>query len=245
MKIFTCAALAAIVLLSGCAARRPLLTPGTEPGTTLSDKQFEVGYSLATTKMVGVKGVHVAIDIKNISKGTVMVVPSVALLSNTNKLLGLPSLETVLSRAAMRAQRPVPDSFYTAPGGYYSIRGTATDVATGRSYNVQGTATQASSFASGYAQGAAIAAAMDRNEAEDTFTWASANWLRASYELPPGVSVVGEVFMPFYDKEFPTQTSYLVVTLGGAKKTIGAGEFKIAVDDRAEVKFAVPESRFK
>lgn len=245
MKFFTCAALAAIVLLSGCAARRPLLPPGTEPGTTLSDKQFEVGYSLTTTKMVGVKGVHVAVDIKNISNETVVVLPSVVLRSDSNKLLGLPSLETILNLASMRAQRPVPDSFYTAPGGYYSIRGTATDIATGRSYDVQGTATQASSFSGGYAQGAAIAAAMDRNDAEDTFTWASANWLKSRYELPPGVSVVGEVFMPFHSKEFPTQTSYLVVTLGGAQKTIGEGRYKITVDDRAEVKFAVPESRFK
>lgn len=232
------------LVTTGCASPLKLLPPGSEPNTTLSNKGFEVSYSAVRQKLVDLNGILISIKIKNLSNETVKAIPEVHLLDGAREMVGMPSLETVLSYASRRANVPIPDSFYTAPGGYHSIKATATDMATGKRYDVEGTA-RPSAFASGYSQGAAIAAAMHRNQAEQVLTWASANWLRETYTLPPGVSVVGDVFMPFFSRPIPKGNTVLEVSIGGKTTDIGTPTRSFIVPDRAVVKFDVPSGKFE
>lgn len=232
------------LVVTGCASQLKPLPPGSEPNTTLANKGFEVSYSAVRQKLVDLNGILISIRIKNLSNETVKAIPEVYLLDSARELVGMPSLETVLSYASRRANVPIPDSFYTAPGGYYSIKATATDMATGKRYDVEGTA-RPSAFASGFSQGVAIAAAMDRNEADRVLTWASANWLRETYTLPPGVSVVGEVFMPFFSRPIPKGNTVLEVSIGGKTTDIGTPTLSYIVPDRALMKFNVPAGKFE
>ena len=232
------------LVMTGCASQMKLLAPGSEPDTTLSNKGFEVSYSAVRQKLVDLNGILISIKIKNLTDETVKAIPEVYLLDSNREMVGMPSLETVLSYASRRANKPIPDNFYTAPGGYHSIKATATDMTTGKRYDVEGTA-KPSAFSSGYAQGVAIAAAMERNGAEQVLTWASANWLRETYTLPPGVSVVGEVFMPFFSRPLPKSDTVLEVRIGGKNIDIGTANRSYVVPDPAAVKFYIPAGKFE
>lgn len=86
---------------------------------------------------------------------------------------------------------------------------------------------------------------MQRNEANQVLTWASANWLRETYTLPPGVSAVGDVFMPFFRRPVPKGNTVLEVSIGGKTIDIGTPTRSVIVQDRAVMKFDVPAGKFE
>lgn len=201
------------LLLAGCAANKPLLKPGEAPGTTLTRNGLEVSYSIAQRRVVGVSGYVAKVAIKNTSSEIVTVTPETYIVDSNKNIVTIASLATVLSVASSQAGRPVPSDFLTPTASYSSFSGTARDQLTGRTYDVSGRLSTGNSFSRGFAQGVAMADAMDRAEGQKTLAWASSNWLKGEYTLPPGVRVEGEVFLPMFDKKITDRNAKFGVML--------------------------------
>lgn len=223
----------AVILLAGCASYSQKVAPvGGVPSQTRQSDGFEVAYSIARKKLVGLKGLLVVVNIKNTTHNAVDVAPMVLIFDSNKKIIGMGGINAVLGSASRQANIPLPQVFTNPNPNYSTFIGTARDVSNGKQYDITGTASSGSSFSSGFSVGASIGAAMaasdGRAEGRETMAWVESRWLRGSYLIPPGVTVEGELFMPFLDATTMDQNSLLT----------------IFINNREEFNFALPTSLF-
>lgn len=224
----------AFALLSGCASYSQKITlPSRESDLSRVSDGLEVSLALARKELVGLTGVLVVMDIKNISDDTMVVAPEVLIFDSDRKLIGMGSLSTVLRAASRKAGTPVPEVFLQPAPNYSALNGVLTDYSTGRQYGIQGAVSSGSSFSSGFAMGSSIGSAMaaanKRAEGDEVLNWAESRWLKAKYSIPPGVTVEGELYMPYLD----------------AKKMDRQSMISVYINDKEQFKFRVPYQLFE
>lgn len=207
-----------LVFLGG--AKKPEMVPiGSVQGSIVSTEyserghlysgrnsaSIEVGATGTPARYIGFNGYRAKVQFTNKSDSFVTIRPDIILRDSTNHLVGHADLLLFVKEASRISQSPVPQSFYAPNSGYNQVFGTIRDSATGRSYSYSGYSGSPPSFGSGFSQGYALGRALGearrREEASKALSWAASSWIKSEYNIPPGVTVSGEVFFISSDTE--------------------------------------------
>lgn len=202
----------AMLVLLGGASKQEMPPIGAVPGSVVtveySDPSYfedgqasaplEVGATGTPASYVGWQGYRVKVRFTNKSEGVVLIRPIFFLYDSNKTVVGSANLRLFVIEATRISGAPLPPSFTVPNSGYTRTFGTLNDPSTGRSYNYSGYSgtppSFGSGFAQGYAAGQAIRAARQRREASTALSWAGSSWVKDEYEIPPGVTVTGELF---------------------------------------------------
>lgn len=174
--------------------------PGTsEPHEIADGTGVAAGYTLTFAKGQRMSGYRLTLTFKNTSTTNMSIAPRVSVIDSNGRILNPGDYESFVAAASALAGAPPPVMPTFGPD-YYRTSGTVTSMQTGNQYRYSGTTTPVGGFASGFSQGAAMGAAInaarERDEGKSHLQWAGANWLRSSYEIPPGAIALGVLFIP-------------------------------------------------